>query len=197
MTFVFPRIVPIVEGPGDQNAAPVLLRRLVALRDRGANLGVARAVKANDKGALIARLERYIGHARNVPGCAAILILLDADDDCPVELSASLAERARSASYDVPAAVVCANRRYENWFLAADSGFQGDADAFGGAKGWLRRRLPTGLTYKETTNQAGFSDSMDIDLAIERSRSFRRLCHALDELIAFADAGEVGVTPGG
>ena len=197
MTFVYRVIVPIVEGPGDQAAAPVLLSRLMHDRMQRPELGIASAINAKDKGALIKRFENYIGYARKTPGCAAILVLLDADDDCPVELGEVLAKRARVAAYDVPTVVVCANREYENWFLASDDDFEGDPDDFGGAADWLTSKKPTGLVYKKRRDQPGLSREIDIGVAIKRSRSFRRLCHAVEELVRFIDEGKVGVTPAG
>ena len=100
------------------------------------------------------------------------------------------------AAYDVPTAVVCAKRKYENWFLASDQDFDGDAENFGGAKRWLTDRKPLGLIYKETKDQASLSATMDIEATIEASRSFRRLCNAVDELVRFVDSGEIKATPG-
>ena len=150
---------------------------------------------ANGKGRLIRRLEDFLRYAASEDGCVAILVLLDADEDCPVELGTELASRASSINLHVPTAVVCAKREYENWFLASDENFQGDAEEYSGAKQWLNRRVVDGLTYKETKNQVRFSATMDIDAAYETSRSFRRLCNAVDELVRFVDAGVVDATP--
>jgi len=195
MTFVYRVIVPIVEGPGDQAAAPVLLRRLLGERMQRGDLGIASAINANGKGALVKKLEAFVGYARKTPRCAAILILLDADDDCPVELGECLAKRAEIAAYDVPTVVVCANREYENWFLASDDDFEGNPDEFGGASGWLTNKKPHGLIYRKRRDQPGLSRRIDIEVAMGNSRSFRRLCHAVEELVQFIDEGEVGVTP--
>ena len=79
-------------------------------------------------------MENFLAYARNTPGCTAILVLLDADKDCPRELGIELARRACAAAIGLPVAVVCAKREYENWFLATDEGFTGDVEEFGGAK---------------------------------------------------------------
>jgi hypothetical protein len=121
--------------------------------------------------------------------------MLDADKDCPRELGAQLAQRASDAGVGVPIAVVCAKREYENWFLASAEGFDGNVEEFGGAKDWLTRRMPPGLAYRETRDQASYTQAIDIEAAVKASRSFRRLCHALEELVCCIDTGTVKVTP--
>ncbi len=189
-------IVPIVEGPGDVAAVPVLLRRILHERSDRYDIGVLRPKMAKGKGGIVRRLEDFLGYATITDGCAAILVLVDADADCPKELGIELADRARATTVGVPTVVVCAKREYESWFLASDKDFNGDAEEYNGAKQWLNRRVASGLTYKETKDQVRFSATMDIDAAFHASRSFRRLCNAVDELVRFADAGEVKTTPG-
>lgn len=189
-------IVPIVEGPGDVAAVPVLLRRILHERSDHYNFDVLRPKMAKGKGGIVRRLGDFLGYATDTDECAAILVLVDADDDCPMELGAELAKCARSINVRVPTAVVCAKREYENWFLASDQEFDGDAEEYNGAKQWLNRRFPTGLIYKETQYQVRFSATMDIEAAFDASRSFRRLCNAVDQLVRSVDAGETTTTPG-
>ena len=195
MTLAIPSIVPIVEGQGDQTAAPVLLRRVLHERMGKYDLEVKRPMSAKGRGTLVKRLEDFLVYAERTPGCVAILVLVDADQDCPRELGLQLANRARAASLSTPAAIVCAKPAYENWFLASDASFHGDAEAFGGAKDWLTRRKPAGLAYRPTRDQAALSKEMDIDAALHDSRSFRRLCSALDDLVACICTETVNVTP--
>ena len=51
--------------------------------------------------------------------CGSVLILFDADDDCPKELAAvpRVGPEGRS-SFNAGCSVVIANREYEAWFLA-------------------------------------------------------------------------------
>ncbi len=159
------------------------------------SVDVKRPKKAKDRGALVKRLENFLVHASRTPGCAAVLLLLDADEDCPRELGASLAQRARDAGLSIPIAVVCAKREYENWFLASDEEFTGDVEEFGGAKDWLSRSMQTGIIYRETRHQASLSATMNIEAAFQASRSFRRLCSAVEQLVDCMDTGTVSVTP--
>ena len=195
MTLERPGIVPIVEGPGDKEAAPVLLRRVLYERSGRFDVAVLRAKSANGKSNLIARLEDFLAYARTTAGCAAILVLLDADEDCPKELGHKLARRVEAVDLGVPAAVVCANRKYENWFLTSDPSFHGDVETYGDAKGWLTRGMPRGLAYKETSDQPKLSASMNLETAFDASRSFRRLCDALSELANGIEHGTSDVTP--
>ena len=194
MTTAAPGIVPIVEGPGDEEAVPILLRR-VLYEHMGVSIDVKRPKTPKDRGALIERLENFLEYARDVPGCKAILVLLDSDKDCPKELGAELARRAHAAAIGLPIAVVCAKREYENWFLASDEGFTGDVEEYSDAKEWLTHKMPQGLAYKETRHQPSLSATMDIDAAFQASRSFRRLSSAIQELVDGIDSGTVSVTP--
>ncbi len=196
MTDGAPVIVPIVEGAGDKAAAPVLLRRVLGERLNRYDIVVKHPKKANGRHKLVKKLEKFLGFARIEPGCAAILVLLDADKCCPRELGVKLARRARDAGVGIPIAVVCANREYENWFLASDADFTGDAEEFRGAKGWLTHKIGLhGLKYKETQDQEKFSATMDIEAAFTASRSFHRLCNAVEELVCCIDAHTTTVTP--
>ena len=195
MTYAAPVIVPIVEGPGDKAAAPLLLRRVLHERLGRFDFEVKQPQQAKNKGNLIKRLEDYLVYASGTPGCAAILVLLDADRDCPRELGAQLAFRARDSGSGIPIAVVCAKREYENWFLASDEAFTGEIEEFGGAENWLTRGMPTGRAYRETRDQAPYTQAIDIEAALDVSRSFRRLCSAIRELVDCIDSGTVSVTP--
>ena len=195
MTISTRYIVPIVEGRGEMEAAPVLLRRILYERRDHYDVNVLPPKNANGKGRLVRRFEDFLRYAASEDGCAAILVLLDADEDCPVELGTALASRASSINLCVPTVVACAKREYESWFLASDAEFHGDPEEYDDAKQWLNRRVVSGLKYKPAKDQARFSATMDIDTAFDSSRSFRRLCNAVDELVQFVDSGATETTP--
>jgi hypothetical protein len=50
-------------------------------------------------------------------------------------------------------------------------------------------------TYKETTEQPAYSAVLDLARVYARSRSFRRLLHAVQELVEALNAGVATVTP--
>ena len=112
-------IQPIVEGQGDEAAVPLLLRRL---RDEAQawELEFGRPHRKR-RTQLVKRdsLQSAVRVAALRADCAGILVLFDADDDCPAELAPTLEQWAREAAGAIPCAVVMANREYEAWFLAS------------------------------------------------------------------------------
>ena len=100
--------------------------------------------------------------ALRVDTAGGVLVLLDADDDCPAALGPALLERARAARSDVPISVVLANREFEAWFIAAAESLAGthgfpadltapaDPEKIRGAKEWLGQRKTDGRPYKPT-----------------------------------------------
>ena len=207
-----PSIVPVVEGPGDLEATPILLRKILYGQCNRFDIGVARPKKANGKGNLKRDLEKFLRYAALNPDCAGILVLIDSDDDCPVELTQIYCERARQAGLSVPIVVVCAVKEYEAWFIAsldtikddslgggsiisAEASYSGDVESISGVKAWLGDQMPSGRAYRETTDQASLTDRIDISLAASNSRSFVRLCHAVDEIVAAIDSGTAVITP--
>ncbi len=192
-------IVPVVEGDGDVAALPGLLGRiLLEMYNRSDVLvaqGKSMVVNANGRSTLENRLEKFIRYAQNKPECDAILVLLDADDDCPVNLAQGILKRCEPLGLTIPVEIVCAHREYESWFLASLDTIRGrrgisdtatlsqNAEDIPDPKHWLTDHMPYGQAYKETTHQAALTQHMDIDMAHSNSRSFRRLCHALELLL--------------
>ncbi len=199
-----PSIVPVVEGPGDREAAPVLLRKVLAERLTRHDITIKRPKSANGKPRLVRDLERFLRYAVVERDCGAILVLLDADDECPKQEVARLAKRAAALGLQVPVAIVYAKHEYETWFIAsldspsgeqirnrlvlpAATSFTGDVEEKSGAKSWLTHHMPAAKAYKPTTDQAALSQFIHLDHTHDRSRSFRRLCHAVEELVAAID----------
>ena len=132
--------------------------------------------------------------------------------NCPVEEVGKLVERTRNLNLAKAVTIVYANREYETWFLASLDSQQGTemrtrleidkSESYRGnvedvhAKSWLKRRMPSGRTYKETSDQASLSPFIDIEHTRHRSRSFERLCHAVEELLDAIESGSPVVTPG-
>ena len=87
-------IVPVVEGQSEVRAVPVLLRRLLNERQRY-DVIVARPVRVHRTSVVKeGEIERAVVLARRRrEGCHAVMVLLDADDDCPAELGPELLNR--------------------------------------------------------------------------------------------------------
>ena len=194
-------IVPMVEGQGDVAALPPLLGRILLEMYNRSDVVVGQGrnmvVKTNGRSNLESSLDKFLDHAQSRPDCGAILILLDADDDCPVTLARHLWQRCQEIGTRCPVQVVCAHREYESWILASletirdragipdNASFAGDADAVPNPKQWLTDRMGRGQAYKETTDQPSLSSRIDLELQAN-SRSFRRLCHAVEQLLEAA-----------
>lgn len=203
-------IAAIVEGEGDRHAVPGLVRRILLQRERY-DLLVPPAKVTNGKSKLLEKFERFLQYAL-IDGCDAILVLLDADDECPYTEVVDLVQKVTALNLDVPVALVYAKCEYETWFICSLSSDQGDkirerlelpahvtapADAEGirNAKGWLTDHMPRHRAYKETVDQEPLTYHIELDLVRSRSRSFRRLCHAIEELVQAVDLGKAIVTP--
>ncbi len=192
-------IIPVVEGVGDATALPGLLGRILLERYNRPDIMVAQGrtnvVTANGRQKLESKLENFLQHAQNKPECDAILILLDTDGDCPVALAQRLLQRCEHMGLMRPLEIVCAHWSYESWFLASLDTIKGqrgisdtaaltqDAEDIPNPKHWLTNQMPHGQAYKETLHQASLSSFIDIEMAYHNSRSFRRLCHALELLL--------------
>ena len=140
-----------------------------------------------------------------------MLIVLDADEDCPVDLALGLAQRIRALRPSVPAAIVAANAAFEAWFLADLESIaakrvksrvlipkaepSSDPDGIRNPKRRLIALTARGTTYKETTDQPALASMTDPGVVSRRSRSFRRLVGALRNLATAVEAGSPGVTP--
>ncbi len=185
----------IVEVDGEVAALPVLLRRLAQWRGAAGHVDVLPPIRVY-KDRFLNRPDEFSRHlklaAAKCGDAGWILILLDADDDCPAQKGAMVLAQAQAIIPHRRIAVVLANREYEAWFIAAAEslngcrGFQShandaqiDPEMPRNAKGWVRERMPAG--YGETTDQPAFSARLDLDLAHQRSRSFRKLCSEWDK----------------
>ena len=115
---------PIVEGHGEQEALPILLRRLCEdIRpDIWADINPPIRVKSanflNDPAYFYKYLSMAANKARQA-GDGTVLILLDCEDDCPSQLGPRLLNQARTLRPDVRIIVVLAYREFETWFLAS------------------------------------------------------------------------------
>jgi hypothetical protein len=175
----------IVEGHGETESAPLLVRRIAASLglacDIGRPLRVPRTtlVKAGE-------LERAVTLLGNKVGAqGAVLVLIDADDDLACALGPVLLQRARVARPDRRVGVVLAVREYEAWFLAAAASLRGKRglpddleltrapESVRDAKGWLGERMPRG--YSPTADQAALTAVFDLAQA--------RACASFDKLV--------------
>ena len=189
-------IQPIVEGHGEVEAVPVLVRRLRDLAqayplDVNSPIRQHRDVFFNE-----ADVRKAVRLALKQDGCAAVLLVFDGDaeGDCPRDQVPEILAWARSEAGGIPCAAVMAYREYEAWFLASIESLRGrrgiraDAESHPspeepkGAKAQLEARMKPGSTYHETSDQPALTALFDMRAAFRRCRSFRHLVQAFGDL---------------
>jgi hypothetical protein len=189
----------IVEGHGEVEALPVLLRRIASdcfnVWDpplfKPGRYPAGRLLR-REKGIWLfgPDFSKAGQHARN-EGATCILTLLDLDDACPKEMVEFIVPGLYKSTGLDPSCLVFAKCEYEAWFLAAAESLENnilpypnDPEAVRDAKGTLERHLQLEFPYDERTDQPRYSNRMDLGLVYQRSRSFRKLVkdfwHLLD-----------------
>lgn len=195
------RIVCVVEGHGDVEAAPVLchrvLRTLLGVRSgwhvdespirvpRGLLVSTAtRGVKSGTPNHAGLARTLAIAVARNPD---AVLIVCDADDDCPASFGPAVPDSLSLNDRAIPVRGVMASREFESWLLcgfdesARKRVFARQPDvAPRNAKKALQRLVPG---YSPSTHQAPQVRATDWSLVHARSRSFRRFVDCVADLV--------------
>ena len=181
-------IAVIVEGKGEVQAVPVLIRRIAQELDPRLVPKIARPIRVHrDRIVKEGELERYVNLATREGGAEArILILLDANGDCPAGLGPQLLTRARQARPDKRIQLVLAKCEYEAWFLASSESVvsgapepPADPEAIRGAKEWIRRHQP----YRPTVDQEPMTARFDMAQARRNAPSFAKIWRALESLL--------------
>ena len=192
------RVAIIVEGDGEIEAVPVLLRRLSAQLGHHSGLEIVSKLRIPASRLFKAgELERAVDlSARKLGSAGGIFVLLDSDDDCPATLGPALATRAKGARSDIPVALCLAHREYEAWFLAAAGSLAGKRglpltltdhptpEQPRGCKEWLTEQMPTGCAYRETDDQPAFTAVFDLVRARANALSFDKCWREAESLFA-------------
>lgn len=187
----------VVEGKGEVEAVPALVRRIAATVEPSLRVEMRRPVRVpRTKLVKEGQLERYVDFAtRALGGRGGVLVLLDADDDCPAELGPQLAARARVARPDASIAVVLAKREFEAWFLAGATSLRGARrlrddlvapdrpEQPRSAKEWLSARMVGDHSYRPTADQAALVARLDLDAARAASPSFDKCWREIARLL--------------
>jgi len=194
------KIPSIVEGHGEVRALPVLLRRLLAewspqlVFELPNPIRVRRASFLNREGECERALQLAALYGGD-PSSSFILLLFDADDDCPVETGPELLEKCASVRGDYPIGLTLAKREYEAWFLASAGSLRGKRslpedlerpdrpEEIRDAKGWIKTRRHDGV-YSETLDQPAYSALFDFREARAHSPSFDKFCRDLESLLS-------------
>jgi hypothetical protein len=190
-------IACIVEGDGEVEALPILIRRIAERMDPSLAIHVRRPSRFPRSQLVRAGgVERAVElAARQVGRQGGILVLIDSDDDCPAELGPQLLDRARKTRSDLPIGLVLAKREFEGWFLASAESLRRkrglpanltpppDPESVRGAKEWITRHMTRGRKYSETIDQPALTAVFDLDQAAVRSDSFEKCLREITGLI--------------
>ena len=181
----------IVEGHSEVAALPLLLDRIGPWMNAEGYVRIARPpVRVPRDGFLRKETEfvRYLRLAAEKVGPGdGVLVLLDADKDCPAELGPATRIRAERMLPDRRVSVVLVKCEYEAWLIAGARSLERvdlladeedeplpDPESVLGAKAWLDRRVSSG--YSTRVDQPRLSAAVDLDAIAAASRSFRKLC---------------------
>jgi hypothetical protein len=183
------RIAAVVEGHGEVQAVPELIRRCASLAG-WPSVTVDPVIRQAASKLLRPReLERVVVlAARKLQGFGGIFVLLDCDDDCPAILGPSLLARVKEARPDMPTSVVLARREYEAWFLGSAASLAGrrglpadlrphpTPELVRGCKEWLSDQMQQGRAYNEVDDQPALTALFELDAARLSCPSFDK-CH--------------------
>lgn len=195
------KIAAIVEGHGECEAVPILIRRIALDIDPGFVPNVLQPLRVSANKLLReGEIERSITFtARKLQGRGGIIVIVDCDWDngCPAKDGPALLKRAKTARNDLPISVILAKKEFEAWFLAAAESLRGkkglpndleppeDPESVRGAKEWLSDRMPPGKSYTETTDQPALTAEFDMNIARTADsfdKCYRDIRHMLETL---------------
>jgi hypothetical protein len=176
-------LATIVEGDGDVAAVPLLLRNIKPDWFYPRPIRVKRQKIIHER-----EIHKYAALARanimerGLPG--AVLMLLDADDDCPAELGPRLLGMLRAAISPYPCAVVLANRMFESWLLGGRciKGYTPPSSielTVKSPKRIIKNQLGQ---YRETVDQPRLVSRIDLVTARENCPSFDKLIRVIAAL---------------
>lgn len=172
-------IVPIVEGHGEVEALPLLIRRIFTEFRTEVSPLVNYPIRVS-AGSFLRDSDYFhkyvtLAAAKAAQDGGLVLILLDCEDQCPSKLGPLLLVKAQAVRIDIRCVIVLACREYETWFLAAADSLKGCAglpptmkapsnpESIRGAKEWLGKQMPRG--YDPISHQAKLTSHFDLGQA--------------------------------
>ena len=201
-------ISPIVEGETEDKCLEPLLQRIwneeiqssmrlqvfsaiVSKRDQLLSDKHSQLLESVERAAI--RLKSKL--QRDVGSSGIVLLLLDAETDCPIQLANKLLSRCKRD--DIQLACVLAMKMFENWIVAGAStlaGFNNLPDTLPACVNpeevhgsvWLDKQMrlkDATRKYRKTDDAREFVRRMNLVDAHNNSRSFRKLCKELRSLL--------------
>jgi hypothetical protein len=190
-------IASVVEGHGEVEALPALIRRIADSAGFTGHLQINPPIRVKSASFINDQdyFRKYVAlaAAKAAARNGSLLILMDCDDDCPAMLGPALLQRARSVRPNIDIYVTLAYREFETWFITAASSLEGrrglplglkaprHAEQIRDAKGWLGQRM--NISYDPVTHQLEFTKEFDLKLA-RANHSFDRLYRKIQSFLA-------------
>lgn len=196
-------IAAIVEGHGEVAALPILLRRIGLELLNNTHIEALRPIRQPrgqltkhdhiclSKAIQLASLK--LDETVEVSNVRSILLMVDADDDCPAQMARELGTRCSDLCIRHNCGIVFPNVEFETWFVAAAESLEQylelpnqiptAPEASRAGKGWIAERFKEGK-YSEAVDQARLASQMDLNSCRGRSPSFDKLCRELELLSA-------------
>ena len=186
-------IQAVVEGHGEVASVPVLLRRLAnigSVYDLQVLTPIRYGRDAIVHGPALGQAVE-LARSRNADW---LLVLFDADDDCPVEVASTVADQLAEVAPDIESCVVVAQREYEAWFLGAIESLRrrrgiainasSDSNPEGrrGAKEEVTRRMAGSRAYASRADQPALTALFAMENTYRTCRSFRRMISAFGQM---------------
>jgi uncharacterized protein DUF4276 len=189
-------LASVVEGHGEVEALPALIRRIADNVAFTGHLQVNPPIRVKS-GSFLNDQDYFRKYVTLAAGKAAarngsLLILLDCEDECPGSLGPALLQRAQAVRTNVDIFVALAYREFETWFITAAPSLRGrrglpqdlnapnHAEQIRDAKGWLGNRMNT--PYDPVVHQLEFTREFDLKLACT-NRSFDRLYRRIQSFL--------------
>jgi len=188
-------ILPIVEGYSEVESVPILLRRIA--EQMGAyQINIARPYRVKrNKIVQEGELERAINQGvRDRPNIMGIIVLLDAEDDCPKFIGPQLLSRCNN-TIQLPSVVILAKRELEGWFLGGKESLRGirgiksdcnpplNPEDIRGAKEILSQNMVNNRRYLEVDDQPALAAKLDFMITQDRCPSFKKFYNDSKRLI--------------
>ena len=202
-------VAPILEGETEVRCIKIILsriwRELLHANDLEP-LAVLEPIPARrsslvkdghpELGQMVERAFRAVGASVLQPGAnrGFVLLLIDADEDCPAELGPQLAARASGVRSDADIVCVLAKRELENWFKAAAASLAGvsglpedlsvpEKPEHGSGDNWLTgqiQRKDRKRKYTKPADAVELAQRMDLQQCRDNAPSFDKLCRELE-----------------
>lgn len=177
----------VVEGAGDAEAVPLLLRRHLH------EIGIfddllGSPVRCNGIGNATtpSGIEGFIAVAAARPGCQAIMVVLDGEGSPVNTVGPKLLTRCLKVAGHLPIAICLADRSYEDWLYASCETLEIGIDNYKPqtrGQGVIVEALKP-AKYVKPTWQPRLTARMDIALARGRSESLNRALEKLETIVA-------------